>query len=512
MKKLWKKLLAITTAVMMVVILLPAMANADVASGKGTVEIIKNGETESEYLSGAKFSFYKIASITNTEGKGWEYTVESGYQTVLDDDGTAKNLNNLPSSVWESKIDDLADITNVVATATSAASNKDNNGSTGKTELPLGVYLVKETETPENYVASKPFIVSVPSTNNYDKNNTEENAEGTSFVYDIVAQPKNSKMSVEKEIITTDKTAYIGGYVEYKIKTQVPKYGTEYKDPIFNIYDKMSDGLSFVNDGSHTLKVTVGTTEINEGTGTYELVRTGLADKTFEIRFKKAFLENKDYQGKNVEVTYYAQVNENAVYINTNTAGITYQNKPGETVDSATTEKKVYTYGIDLTKTGDKTTDSDGLDGANFTLTAINGQMINLMVNGTKVEINGETTKEFETITVENNKGKLIIKGLRAGTYTLQETKSPKGYSLAKNPITIVITANEDGSLKDATVDGTSVKENVENGVVPVGLQNKSGFNLPATGSMGTYLFTIGGLVIMAGAVFLLITFKKKRA
>lgn len=136
-------------------------------------------------------------------------------------------------------------------------------------------------------MASKPFIVSVPSTNNYDKNNTEENAEGTSFVYDIVAQPKNSKMSVEKEIITTDKTAHIGGYVEYKIKTQIPKYGTEYKDPIFNIYDKMSDGLSFVNDGSHTLKVTVGTTEINEGTGTYELVRTGLRDKTFEIRFKK---------------------------------------------------------------------------------------------------------------------------------------------------------------------------------------------------------------------------------
>ena len=92
MKKLWKKLLAITTAVMMVIILLPAMANADVASGKGTVEIIKNGETESEYLSDAKFSFYKIASITNTEGKDWKYTVESDYKKVLDDDGTAKQI------------------------------------------------------------------------------------------------------------------------------------------------------------------------------------------------------------------------------------------------------------------------------------------------------------------------------------------------------------------------------------------------------------------------------------
>ena len=48
--------------------------------------------------------------------------------------------------------------------------------------------------------------------------------------------------------------------------------------------------------------------------------------------------------------------------------------------------------------------------------------------------------------------------------------------------------------------------------MVPVGLENKSGFNLPATGGMGTYLFTIGGLVIMAGAVLLLITSKKKKS
>ena len=75
------------------------------------------------------------------------------------------------------------------------------------------------------------------------------------------------------------------------------------------------------------------------------------------------------------------------------------------------------------------------------------------------------------------------------------------------------ITANEDGSLADATVDGNSVKDNMtEAGVVPVGLQNKSGFNLPATGGMGTYLFTIGGLVIMAGAALLLIASRKRRA
>lgn len=511
MKKLWKKLLAVTTAVMMAITLLPAMANANETDKMGSVTIIKNGETKEEYLSGAEFSFYKIASISNLEGKDWKYTVENAYRGVLNADEKAKNLNELPSSVWEAKIDDLAAITGVTATKTSAPSDKNNDGSTGKTELPLGVYLVKETTTPAGYVASKPFIVSVPSTNNY--NNKDE---GTEFIYDITAQPKNSKMSVDKTIVNEDKTAYIGQFVEYKVETQIPKYGTEYTNPVFNIYDKMSDGLSFVNDDNdtaHKLKVVVGGTEIVAGENTYTLATSGLSDgKTFEIQFAEAFLKNDNYKGKKVEVTYYAQVNDKAVYINKNSANITYQNKPGTTTDATPSEKNVYTYGIDLTKTGDKSADADGLDGAEFTLAATNGEMISILVNGKTVAVNGNSKGGFKTTTVENKKGKLVFKGLKAGTYTLTETKSPSGYSLAKNPITIVITANADGSFASATVNETVVTDDVKDGIVPVGLQNKSGFSLPATGGMGTYLFTIGGLVIMAGAALLLIASKKRRA
>ena len=39
---------------------------------------------------------------------------------------------------------------------------------------------------------------------------------------------------------------------------------------------------------------------------------------------------------------------------------------------------------------------------------------------------------------------------------------------------------------------------------------NNKGFTLPSTGGMGTYLFTIGGIVIMAGAAFALIAMKKR--
>lgn len=51
-----------------------------------------------------------------------------------------------------------------------------------------------------------------------------------------------------------------------------------------------------------------------------------------------------------------------------------------------------------------------------------------------------------------------------------------------------------------------------EDGVISLDITNNKGFNLPATGGMGTYLFTIGGLVIMAGAALLLIASKKRRA
>ena len=46
--------------------------------------------------------------------------------------------------------------------------------------------------------------------------------------------------------------------------------------------------------------------------------------------------------------------------------------------------------------------------------------------------------------------------------------------------------------------------------VISLDITNNKGFNLPATGGMGTYLFTIGGLVIMAGAALLLIASRKK--
>lgn len=78
MKKLLKQLLAVTTAIMMAITLLPAMANAEEVeptaptttidyTGNGRLTINKTTGKKAP-LSGAEFTVYKIASLDETNG------------------------------------------------------------------------------------------------------------------------------------------------------------------------------------------------------------------------------------------------------------------------------------------------------------------------------------------------------------------------------------------------------------------------------------------------------------
>lgn len=529
MKKLLKQLLAVTTAIMMAITLLPAMANAEGnVPEKGTLQIIKHGKDEGTLLGGAEFTFYKLASITystnSSDGVNWKYAVVDHYASVLGGSSTEeKNLNDLPSKTWEEKatIDSLSVLAETDTGTRSGLTASENNegdntkkGYTNPKSLDLGVYLVKETTTPSGHVAGEPFIVSIPSTNNYNKNKDTDDKNGTDFVYDIVAAPKNSEVPITKK--ANDTSVAIGQTVTYTVNTTIPKYGTEYfykKDnkyvvPTFEVYDKLSDGLTL---DKKSIKVKVGDAEIAQENN--YTIQFDTDSKTFILSFTSGYLQDME-TSQAITITYNATVNENAVYQNGNTAGVKYSNKPGETTEGDPVESKedVYTYGIDLTKTGDKDGDKTGLNGAEFTLSSSTKNLFKVRINGTTVVVTDEKGNPVDTITgnITNEKGKLVFKGLAEGTYKLTETKAPAGYTLLKNPITIVIRANEDGTISSATVNGeeTETKE----GVVPVNIENHSGFTLPGTGGMGTYIFTIGGLVVMAGAVLLLVSSKKKRA
>ena len=75
------------------------------------------------------------------------------------------------------------------------------------------------------------------------------------------------------------------------------------------------------------------------------------------------------------------------------------------------------------------------------------------------------------------------------GTYTFKEVTAPKGYSVNTN----------DTPTVELKVEGNG---GVASGVISKGTEitDTKLSALPSTGGMGTYLFTIIGVVVMAGA------------
>lgn len=262
-----------------------------------------------------------------------------------------------------------------------------------------------------------------------------------------------------------------------------------------------SAGLTYNKD----LTVTVDGTKLkNTDTDVYYNV-AGETDRGFSIAFTKKFLQTEKYKGKSVKVTYTATVNKNAVVGtdgNTNTVTLDYNRTPGSNTTSApgTTTPKVYTYGLKLTKK-DGNDNNTVLTGAEFKIYKV--------VDGTETQIknlDGMTDGIYTT----SLDGEITIKGLNAGTYKLEEVKAPTGYTLLKDKIEFTITGAEPAN---GTVTTTTNGFKAEgDGYVSTTVTNNKGFNLPSTGGMGTYIFTIAGLVIMAGAAFLLIASKKRRA
>lgn len=310
----------------------------------------------------------------------------------------------------------------------------------------------------------------------------------------------------------------VDDYTEFEVTATIPGYTAAYKQVTYKITDTLDDTLTAENTEKHPVKVYVGKDEAAPAKYTLSV-----SDHQIIVDFDSAYaIANA---GSIVKLTYAAKLtgttktNFNA---NVNKVKVTYSNDPtvgteGKTPTKDTAEKYTYHYTFELdgnvngtgsdvttefTKTGEEViqgaaTEHKPLSGAEFTLT------------------NTTTGKEYTTESAETT-GALNFKGLDAGKYTLKETKAPKGYSLNSTVYTVIIetTYNNDGKLNDYTVtikDGNTLLNKIkysnngeaverENENTTVEIKNTKLSSLPSTGGMGTYLFTIIGVVVMAGA------------
>lgn len=378
------------------------------------------------------------------------------------------------------------------------------------TEVPLGAYLFLVEGGVRIY--SPGFASVYPA---YD----EEAEKWVPAGQSINVYMKSKEPDIEKSV--EDYTYAIGQTVNYTLVVDVPDYPENAVDKKFIIADYLSKGLTF-NEGSVRIYNYDDSKEENKGT---ELT-DDFADYVFtddkhpaegnSPSFAKSFIGDYSILADKVIVEYSATVNENAVVKETadtdnkldNKVYLIYNNNPytENGYREIPDEERVYTYGIQVTKTDNGDTK---LPGAEFNLKQ-GEETLKFVKDGSVYRLpltEEEDAKASETLVTDEN-GLIMIKGLDLGTYTLVETKAPDGYELPANPETMITLADDD----DDSGKPDGILNNDSDGTFETTVVNTKPGILPVTGGIGTALFTICGLLLMSGAVILVVTVSRRKS
>ena len=330
----------------------------------------------------------------------------------------------------------------------------------------------------------------------------------------------------------------IGDTVTYQLTSKVPDM-TGYNSYTFKFTDTLSKGL----DLKAILSVKVGDTELKAGkTGDNTYLPTYMTNDngthTLTISFNEFYNNFKNRTGETITVVYTATLNKNAVIgmnPNTNKAVVEYSNDPATngTGKSEPSIVDVHTFDFTIYKYYLKDQNKTALANAEFELYKANeagdeadtSAKINIVdeENGVyrqatadEAKVTGFTSAKI----VSDDDGKVLVKGLDAGTYYLRETKAPDGYNKLLSDIKVVIEANYDtttGKLTKYTVTYTYngkpiTVTNTDKSTSPeVPVENKTGAQLPSTGSKGALMVTLAGIVLF-GALTASKAFGKKKA
>lgn len=314
--------------------------------------------------------------------------------------------------------------------------------------------------------------------------------------------------TVEKKVNNDNHaSASVGDTLNFTLTSTVPDISEYTKGYQFSFVDTLSSGLTF-NEGS--VQVMIGDEDV---TNNCTIVKPSTDNNVLTIHFgtTQGNLQGDDATGKydatslfsgkagqKITVTYKATLNENAeIEVDqTNTVKVVYSNNPSTngTGESGNSTTHQYTFGFDLNKTDG----TNGLAGAQFQLKK-GGNVIKLIAvagqeNKYRPAKEGESEGVVDTVTTPEG-GVIHFTGLAEGTYQLVETEAPEGYNKVATPIEVTIEASydEDGTLLSWTVN--------DNGDHAVEVVNHAGATLPGTGGIGTVIFTVAGIVLIAAGV-----------
>lgn len=178
------------------------------------------------------------------------------------------------------------------ATAYKAEVRTDENGKATFTELPVGMYLVIETKTPQAVTMPvEPFLVSIPMTRIGDKTTGADNQNQKEWLYDVTVYPKNSIAKGTVKLVKQGKQG----------STTTPLAGVKFtlnkKNDTDDNYTAVKTDVVTDNKGEISLK--------DLAKGRYYLQETGYTDgndKGYILNTTGKFYFDIDDNGKAVKV------------------------------------------------------------------------------------------------------------------------------------------------------------------------------------------------------------------
>ena len=330
-----------------------------------------------------------------------------------------------------------------------------------------------------------------------------------------------------------------------------------------------TDLITTWKEADGKFSVVYNTTSADESVMTIEMTSRGLSEiNASKAVYTEASMVNSGYSDCTLRITYAAKMDSSKDLVigdsgNDNKVVLTWKRSSQNYYDTLVDDCHVFTYGIDLTKLF-----SDGQGDFSKVEFLIQNKTDNYFVkaelnktDGVYYVVDHVTDKaeatQFVPIKTADAQGRIIVKGLEDDTYTMTEVRTDNGYVMLKQGIDVVISQkntdascgiygtdvlgliqndpryasiiNDSGDLHNmpqkhlehklltasAAVDGKKVTMLEDNGSVnaeaPLTVVNTRGFDLPKTGDNGTMMFTVVGILLMAGAVSVIALVSRKK-
>lgn len=406
--------------------------------------------------------------------------------------------------------------------------------------LKIGTYAIKVEAGKENLNTYSTMIASVFYVTSENQTAIRDGVVSADDKWSIegdTAYAKSSKKVVPEKVIVDEKGNPIenkntvgkgdavakGDTVSFKISGKIPAYDPEYyTNPTYVITDTLNDGLDFADDTQEKVQEAA---DEKFGTGN---VTVKVSGRTLKIEFISEYittLANEKAEKREFSFTYSATLNGKNVNFDpsTNTVNVNYSKNSDET----TTSEDVVTYHYTFAFNGEviKVDDTNkSLKDAEFGLFT-DADCKNPVIHADdKTKVTG----------ISGSDGKLSFTGLDNKVYYMKEIKTPSAeYKLNDTvyKIEFIPTFAANGklesyivSIKDVTNNGEEIKTEykyneetkeatiTDDKVNVVKIQNTKLGTLPSTGGVGTYFFTILGVLVMSAvAGMFVIRYKKDK-